>query len=566
MRIIVASIIIFAIGIVNANVYAQNELSKANSYLENKGEVYFTFNINNKEELKILTKIISIDNVKGNSVWAYANKLDFQKFSDLNINYTVLNHPGDLQVEPKMFDNFDKATNAWDAYPTYSGYLSMMAQFETSYPSLCKIVQVGTTKENRKILFAKISDNKDIREQEPRVLVISAIHGDEPTGSVTVLRMIDYLLSNYATNNKIATLINNSEIWVCPFANPDGTWSGGNNSINNATRGNANNIDINRNFPNPTGGLHPDNNAWQPETTIFMNLLDSLHFTLSINYHGGSEVVNYPFDSWISSDKTHADDNWWQTVSKMYADTAKQNSSSYMTNVIGSGYINGGDWYVVEGSYQDYANYYAQCRDVTLEISASKTVNAAILPTYWNYNYKSLFNYIQQSLYGIHGVVTDACTGSPIRAKIEILSHDRDSSHVFSASDLGDYYRPIAPGTYSMKVTASGYPAKTINGIIVNSNSTTLVNVQLSCATSLSDNNIIENIVYPNPFTDEIIINQYSINLEKIVVYSVEGKELYRNNNTKELNKINTKNWEAGIYFLKLISKSDSRIIRLVKQ
>ena len=38
-----------------------NEEKKANDYLSKKHEVYFKFNISSKEEIKILTKIISID-------------------------------------------------------------------------------------------------------------------------------------------------------------------------------------------------------------------------------------------------------------------------------------------------------------------------------------------------------------------------------------------------------------------------------------------------------------------------------------------------------------------------
>ena len=46
------------------------------------------------------------------------------------------------------------------------------------------------------------------------------------------------------------------------------------------------------------------------------------------------------------------------------------------------------------------------------EISSTKLIPAAQLPTYWNYNKRSFLNFIEQSLYGIKGIVTDSASGS----------------------------------------------------------------------------------------------------------------------------------------------------------
>ena len=87
-----------------------------------------------------------------------------------------------------------------------------------------------------------------------------------------------------------------------------------------ATRNNANSIDLNRNYPDPQDGPHPDGNAWQDETLFFMGLADSINFTISANMHGGVEVINYPWDTWSN---LTADNNWWQYVSREYADSCQ---------------------------------------------------------------------------------------------------------------------------------------------------------------------------------------------------------------------------------------------------
>ena len=47
----------------------------------NSNEVYFSFQIHSKNEISSITRMISIDNVKDNTIWAYANMKQFLKFS-----------------------------------------------------------------------------------------------------------------------------------------------------------------------------------------------------------------------------------------------------------------------------------------------------------------------------------------------------------------------------------------------------------------------------------------------------------------------------------------------------
>jgi len=97
----------------------------------------------------------------------------------------------------------------------------------------------------------------------------------------------------------------------------------------------------------------------------------------------------------------------------------------------------------------------------------------------FNYNYRSWLNYMEEALHGIRGIVTDSCSGEPLRAKVFISGHDFDSSHVYSALPIGDYHRPIYQGTYNVTFSATGYQSRTINGISVINGNATVVNVIL---------------------------------------------------------------------------------------
>ncbi len=490
-------LIFLSIIILSSNLFSQTtnfNLDKANQYLSQKGEVYFTFTVNNKSEVDIISQKLSIDkfNSKTNLVTANANQQEFTYFLSLNKPFNV---PDNLNIIPykRMFDRTisTKATYAWDVYPTYTEYTQMMQDFETNYPSLCKLYNLGQTVQNRDLLVVKLSDNVNIHEAEPRFLYLSTMHGDETTGYVLMLRLIDYLLSNYGTNQEITDLLNSTEIWISPNENPDGTYAGGNSSVSGATRRNANNIDLNRNFPDPDNGLHPDGHVWQPENLVYMGFVDTLHFVISANLHGGSEVVNYPWDTYSG---LPADVDFWEHVSREFADTTHIYGPAGYFDDLDNGVTNGYAWYSISGGRQDYMNFYKNCKEVTLELSATKTPPAADLPNYWNYLYRSFINYIKQVHYGINGIVTDSLTGQGLAAGVIIENHEKLHSWTYSELPYGDYYRPIATGTYDVTFYATGYKPKTITNVSVTNNMATTLNVQLyplSEDTAIVQNSVI---------------------------------------------------------------------------
>ncbi len=429
---------------------------KAQEELNRRGEVYFSFQLSDLTQISILTQHLSIDKIQDHTVFAYANQKEFNDFAAGGLTFEVLTAPSELY--PVQMTSNPKQVLTWNYYPTYTAYETLMQQFATDHPEICKLITITTLASGRKILALRISDNVNLQENEPEFLYTSSIHGDETTGYILMLHLADYLLAGYGTDNRITSMINNHDIVICPLANPDGTYKGGNNSVNGATRTNANNVDLNRNYPDPRRGQHPDGNAWQPETVAFMNFAGFNSFTMSANFHGGEEVVNYPWDTWS---KLTADDAWWIYVSREYADTVHANAPSTYMNQFNNGITNGYAWYEISGGRQDYMNYYRYCREVTVEISATKLLPENQLIAHWNYNYRSFLNYIEQSKYGLSGLVTDSLSGEPLNAKIFISAFDKDSSQVYTDPQVGDYHRLLKGGTYTITYSAAGYFPKT---------------------------------------------------------------------------------------------------------
>lgn len=471
--------------------FAQNQ--SIDQIFDGRSEIYFQFAVS---DLPLLESgeskcLISVDKIENSLVYAYANKAQFSDFLSRNISYQKLTAPSMLlsPADLNMMDWQDlsnRSTQSWDYYPTYTTYVSLMQGFAISYPSICRLDTIGYTVDGRLLLAAVISDNVNTDENEPEFFYTSTMHGDETTGYVLMLHLIDYLLSNYGVDSRITNMVDNIEIHINPLANPDGTYAGGNTTVSGATRTNANNQDLNRNFPVPDGSIGDDGTWIEEIETQAMIAYDSAHdFVMSANFHGGTELANYPWD-YTATD--HADKTWWMYVSKQYADTAQANSPSgyfdtqpsmYVGSPDYPGVVEGYSWYPAPGSRQDYYQYFGHCREVTLEISDTKNPAASTLESFWNYNYRSMLNYIEQILYGIRGIVTDSCTGLPIRALVTISGHDVDSSQVYSSLPVGNYHRLIEPGTWTMSVSADGYQTKTISGITTTYGNTVVQNVIL---------------------------------------------------------------------------------------
>ena len=475
------------------------------SLFSERGEVYFTFKYKNKRELNAISDIVSIDHKTNSEIaFAYANKNEFSKFLKIGIEYEIIKH------KPLNFLNGTK--NNWDYYPTYDEYVDMMYAFSDSFPNICKTHSLGILNSGREILIVQISGNVGQKEDEPSFLYTSSMHGDELAGYILSLRLIDYILNGYGNEQELTDLVNAIDIWINPLANPDGAYAGGNQNVFSATRYNANWVDLNRNYPDPEDGPHPDGYSYQNETNMFLGLADTINFSISANMHGGVEVCNYPWDTWST---LAADDSWWQYVSHEYADECQANSGIGYFNYLNNGVTNGNDWYEVDGGRQDYMNYFRYCREFTLELSNDKTPNPNDLPVLWDANYPSLINYMQQSLYGLRGIVTDSITGLPIKVKVEILGHDIDSSHVYSNLPIGNYHRYLIQASYDVTFSKNGYHPKTIN-ISILDNNTTIQDVQLVAISTGST------------YTNEEKISNYE---DKLLI-DILGKKIKPTNDT----------------------------------
>lgn len=393
--------------VIGGSLFAQSQ-RELQQLMRERNEYYFTLTVQEPSEIQGINKLCSVDGTDGRTVVCYANQQQYD-------NLLLAGYQPELQTPPSMlydavmWDGSDRASYEWDSYPTYDAYQSMMEAFPSQALSdrSCTLLDLGTLNSGRKLLGVRLNNGQP--DGKPRFLYSSTMHGDEVTGMMLMLRLIDEFCTS--TDSRIVNILNNVDLFIFPLTNPDGTYYGGNNTMNGARRYNNNGVDLNRNYKDYFNGDHPDGKAYALETQWTMQLAQDYLFTMSANYHGGAEVVNYPWDA-VYTD--HADKDWYELISTEYVSNVRTYSSSYMTNPYSDGVTNGADWYVITGSRQDYENAFGECREITIECSTTKKPSASTMPTYWNYNHTAMLGLIEQCLNGIHGYVYDAETNLPI--------------------------------------------------------------------------------------------------------------------------------------------------------
>lgn len=119
----------------------------------------------------------------------------------------------------------------------------------------------------------------------------------------------------------------------------------------------------------------------------------------------------------------------------------------------------------------------------------------------------------------------------------------------------GSVFTPTTAGTYSVNynyVDAYGCNYSDCESLLVN------------ICTTINELGLESVSVYPNPFTNEFIINNPN-NLElSITVYDLNGKFIQKYTSDKT-SKLNAENYSDGIYYLHISSKEFSKFVKLIK-
>ncbi|GMH44659.1 hypothetical protein BSKO_12611 [Bryopsis sp. KO-2023] len=295
----------------------------------------------------------------------------------------------------------------------------------------------------------EISNNPGISEQKPNFKYIANMHGDETNGRQLLIGLARWLCDNYPIHPKAKQIVEDMHLFLMPTMNPDGFALG--------QRRNANSADLNRDFPDRV--LHglplTPQGTEQPETLAVMNWVQGGFFVASANMHEGALVANYPWDASDDGTPTYAaapDDETFIHLARVYASS---HGSMEASEEFEGGITNGNAWFTIHGGMQDWNYLAAGCMELTLELSVEKFPPPSTLAKAWDDNLDAMLDFaIEASFGGLSGTVKLAGSKVPLPASIVVEGID----HVVKTRpEFGDFYRPLAPGSYVVTARVEGY-------------------------------------------------------------------------------------------------------------
>jgi len=505
--------------------------------------------IPHQKNAAFLSKNISVHKYTNDTIYAFLSTHTLNWINNQNIPYII--------IHDNRFKN--KQDYNYQFYPKFSEYKSSMQMYADSFPHLCKYIQFGESILKFDLLCLHLGNHLNPDPLKPSILFTSSMHGNELSCYMGMLKLIDYLITNYGKNAYITDLMNKVNIYINPISNPDGAYFGS-DSIYRTSRFNSLGIDLNRNFPDPVYGENPDGFTLQLENKYMMEFMKSIPFVFAINLHAGAEVINYPWDAFMPEefDTPHPDDTWYENISKDYiAQLNKQNDSFYFTGISSTGYTRGHLWYPLFGGRQDYVNYFLHRKEITLEISQEFIPDSNNLEYLWNANKDAYLSLIEQMLYGLRIKLSDSISKKYIPAFIGIKNIDKPTTYYVRDSFYGVFHHLPAPGIYHLEISSPGYKDTIIKNITVNHNMLNHIDIALKPI----QNGII---VYPtvcsefiNVWSDQIITN--------IQIYDLSGKIILDSKPASNQTRMNIIKMNQGMYILKIQTNYSEKYTKIFK-
>jgi len=204
---------------------------------------------------------------------------------------------------------------------TYSESQAFVDSLRMRFPEVVsERWSIGQTHEGRDIWCFRVSDNPDVDEDEPEILLDAMHHAREIMAGEFTIMFAEYLAENYGTDPVLTWLVDNRELYIVPMVNPDGIvyneltdpQGGGMWRKNRRDNGGSYGVDINRNYPfmwgydNIGSSPYPYDETYrgpsagsEPETQALMNLVNAHAFVTHQTMHtyGGQTLFPWGYTS-----------------------------------------------------------------------------------------------------------------------------------------------------------------------------------------------------------------------------------------------------------------------------
>ena len=261
-------------------------------------------------------------------------------------------------------------------YYTYDKMTNLLINLSDDFSDIMTLTSLGKTYEGRDIWMVKLSDNPDVEEDEPGVLLMGAHHGNEKPSYEVLIFFINHILNTYdkdhidndndglvnedpfdgvdndkdgfidedPSEEQVKNAIDNTQFYIIPMVNPDGVESEWrkNRAPNYGYDGTSDEItsygvDLNRNYGYMWNivNFFPENyylewitndESWtyrgeepfcENETKAVKSFVESHDISISLSYHDYGEWMIFP---WMHSSQHTPHESLFRSIGKGIAE------------------------------------------------------------------------------------------------------------------------------------------------------------------------------------------------------------------------------------------------------
>jgi Zinc carboxypeptidase/Immune inhibitor A-like, MAM domain len=313
-----------------------------------------------------------------------------------------------VELAPKLVDGqtaAEAATLAVAAGPAVfrqygvpGGLKDEFTQLAADHPDIAELEVIGQSVQGQDIVALRVTRNPRTTPdgRRPATLYSAAQHAREWITPEMVRRLAHHVIDGWKVDPTISNLINTTEMWFVPVANPDGydwTFQPGQrmwrkNLADNDGDGQItpiDGVDPNRNFATKWGYDNEGSSevfgsetyrgpapASEPETRAMDGLLQRVGFEFQINYHSAAELLLYG-TGWQVSTPT-PDDAIYEA---MAGDDANPAVAGYDPDI-------SAELYTTNGETTEHAQDTYGTLAFTPEMSTCQTASASVPDDAWD--------------------------------------------------------------------------------------------------------------------------------------------------------------------------------------
>jgi len=347
------------------------------------------------------------------------------------------------------------------------------------YPAHARVVDLTAeyklprTVEGRSIHAIKLSENVDKDESKPNLLVVSNHHARELITPELVLTYATNLLDNFKKSQELESgelgeeltaeqhaevrdakdILKNSQVYMMWTMNPDGlntVWT-----KDSWKRTNANNVDLNRNYPigwglSCGGSRDSGGETWrgpkpfsETETKTMRAFQDDRNFAKVMDFHSYAQQVRTNYGNCAKLPRGL--DQKFETMRDGIAEKMGYQASRSCCM--------GGN---IHYAYNRHGSLAYLVETGTAFQPPAKEKDATVKQVW-----PGLKRFMQQPI-PVSGIVTDEKTGKPLRAELKLPEFKFTQGEKFGSGERGHYHLWLPSGKHKLEVHAPNKPMKTL--------------------------------------------------------------------------------------------------------